>query len=168
MAECPATPDTSEPLTPHPSPSKSANVNGKCPLQDGTAFRCKRQWAGHLAAVEKALQSWKFNTYCDMYSPSSFTTEAILPNDNLTTLASDVQIKILEDITTMLKPPWILVRKHGEEILDLLQQQDEAEMVAECTVTSKNIATASEIDVIAHNSCVSRHFSLNLYMYMWL
>ena len=101
-----------------------------------------------------------------MYSPSSFTAEAILPNDNLTTLASDVQIKILEDITTMLKPPWILVRKHGEEILDLLQQQDEAEMVAECTVTSKNIATASEIDVIAHNSCVSLHFSLNLYMYM--
>ena len=54
--------------------------------------------------------------------------EAILPNDNLTTLASDAQIKTLEDITTMLKPPWIFVRKHGEEILDLLQQQDEAEM----------------------------------------
>lgn len=43
VAERPVTPDTSESLTPHPSPSKSANVNGKCPLQDGTAFRCKRQ-----------------------------------------------------------------------------------------------------------------------------
>ena len=29
------------------------------------------------------------------------------------------------------------MRKHGEEILDLLQQQDEAEMVAECKVGKK-------------------------------
>ena len=42
----------------------------------------------------------------------------------------------------------------------------EGEIILWCTVTSKNIATASEIDMIAHNSCVSWHFSLNLYMYM--
>lgn len=124
-----ATPDTAAiGLTPHPSPSKSTNGNGKRSMQDAAVFQCKRRRAEHLAAVKRALQSWRFKTYCDLYSLSSFTAEAILPDDNLTTLASDAQIKTLDDVATMLKPPWILAKKHGEEILDLLKQQDEAEM----------------------------------------
>jgi hypothetical protein len=122
------TPDTAFESTPHPSPSKSTNANGKRVLQDNTTFQCKRRRAEHLAAAKKALQAWRLETFCRLYSLSSITAVAILPDDNLTTLASDAQIKSLEDMSMLLKPRWILVKKHGQEILDLLKRVDEDEM----------------------------------------
>lgn len=122
------TPDVSIEVTPHPSPSKSTNANGKRALRDTTTFQGKRRRAEHLAAAKRALQAWRLETFSSLYSPSSFTAVAILPDDNLTTLASDAQIKTLEDLSVMLKPRWILAKKHGQEILDLLKQLDEDEM----------------------------------------
>jgi len=50
----------------------------------------------------------------------------ILPNPILTTLASNAHIRTVEDIVTIINPPWIMARRHGEDVLKLLKTLDDA------------------------------------------
>jgi bloom syndrome protein len=80
----------------------------------------------HLANVRAALEGWRFKTKRDHYSLRSVTAEAILPNPILTTLASNAHIRTVEDIVTVINPPWIMARRHGEDVLKLLKTLDDA------------------------------------------
>jgi len=62
----------------------------------------------HLANVHAALEGWHFKTKRDNYSLGSVTAEAILPSPTLITLASNAHIHTVEDIVTVINPPWIM------------------------------------------------------------
>ncbi|KAJ7272391.1 P-loop containing nucleoside triphosphate hydrolase protein [Mycena rebaudengoi] len=146
----PPTPPPSRPQTPqstpsssaHSTPSKTANLNGKRPMRrprgDGPSVRRK----DHLKAVRSALDRWRVKTVLsDQYSETSFTAEAILPNPNLTTLASNARLRTVEDIVSTLKPPWMMARRHGQEILTLLDRLDRADREARHAKTLENRET---------------------------
>jgi bloom syndrome protein len=146
----PPTPPPSRPQTPqstpsssaHSTPSKTANSNGKRPMRrprgDGPSVRRK----DHLKAVRSALDRWRVKTVLsDQYSETSFTAEAILPNPNLTTLASNARLRTVEDIVSTLKPPWMMARRHGQEILTLLDRLDRADREARHAKTLENRET---------------------------
>lgn len=80
----------------------------------------------HLKNIRLALENWRLNTKMRRYSPSSFTAVVILPDKNLTTLASK-RLKTLDDLKAALSPPWIFADRHGQEVLDLLKKMDDAE-----------------------------------------
>jgi len=81
----------------------------------------------HLANVHAALEAWRYTTKRTRHTLGSVTAEAVMPGPILTTLASNAQIRTLEDMDRVLKPRWIYVRHHGPEVLELLSGLDEAE-----------------------------------------
>ena len=81
--------------------------------------------ADHLKSARLALLEWRMKTKRMLYSPSPFTASTILPDMFLTTLASNARIQTVEDIAATLKKPWMLLDKHGEEVLDILRKVDQ-------------------------------------------
>lgn len=109
----------------HSTPSRSVNTNGKRQIRqskDGPATRR----GDHLQSARNALERWRFKTKQDRYSPSSTTAVTLLPDPLLTTLASNARIRTVEDIEKVLNPPWIMARRHGEEVLAILKRLDDA------------------------------------------
>ena len=80
----------------------------------------------HLSNVRAVLEHWRFKTKRNHYSLGSVTAEAILPNPILTTLASNTHIRTVEDMVTVINPPWIMARRHGKDVLKLLKSLDDA------------------------------------------
>ena len=80
----------------------------------------------HLANVRAALEHRHFKTKHNHYSLGSVTAEAILPNPILTTLTSNAHICTVEDMVTVINPPWIMAWQHGEDVLKLLKSLDDA------------------------------------------
>ena len=123
----PSTPSVaSQSHSEHTTPSKSANTNGKRPMEcsnDGPSTRR----GDHLQNVQGALERWRFQTKRDRYSPSSVTTVTLLPDPILTTLASNAHICTIEDIETKVNPRWIMAQRHGSEVLEILKRYDDAE-----------------------------------------
>lgn len=78
----------------------------------------------HLKNVRTALETWRFKLRSRNYAHSPFTPAILLPNPTLTTLASNAHIKMLNDMTTHLNPPWFLATRHGQEVIDLLAKLD--------------------------------------------
>lgn len=101
------------------------NVNGKRRMERSKNGPSTRR-GSHLADVRAALERWRFKTKRDCYSLGSVTSEVILPNPILTTLASNTRIQTVDDMVSVIKPPWIMARRHGEEVLRLLRMFDEA------------------------------------------
>ncbi|KAJ7272231.1 hypothetical protein C8J57DRAFT_1507080 [Mycena rebaudengoi] len=142
------TPPPSRPVTPtnstpsssvHSTPSKTPNANGKRPMRrprgDGPAVRRK----DHLQTVRGALDRWRIKkVMSDKYSETSFTPQAILPDPNLTTLASNARIRTVDDILSTVKPPWIFATRYGPEILALLTKLDSLEKDARTAKTIEN------------------------------
>ncbi|KAJ7278640.1 hypothetical protein C8J57DRAFT_1502483 [Mycena rebaudengoi] len=89
--------------------------------------------------VRAALDRWSTEmVLSDYYSDTSFIPEAILPDPNLTTLASNTRIHTVNDILTVIKPPWILAARHGQEILDILTKLDCVDKDARLAKTLEN------------------------------
>ncbi|GLB41761.1 hypothetical protein LshimejAT787_1104260 [Lyophyllum shimeji] len=70
------------------------------------------------------LEKWRRQTFAETYTPSPFTSQILLPNSTLTSLASNASITTVDDLTR-LRPPWAFASIHGQEVLDLLQQVDQ-------------------------------------------
>jgi bloom syndrome protein len=102
------------------------------PRGDGPAVRRK----DHLQTVRGALDRWRIKkVMSDKYSETSFTPQAILPDPNLTTLASNARIRTVDDILSTVKPPWIFATRYGPEILALLTKLDSLEKDARTAKT---------------------------------
>lgn len=127
--ERPTTPDQSESSSAHSTPSRSTNVNGKHPIQRSKEGPSTRR-RDHLQNARAALIRWRFNTKRDRYSPSSTTAVTLLPEAALTTLASNARIRTIENIEATLNPPWVMARRHGDEVLAILKRIDDAEMAS--------------------------------------
>ena len=84
----------------------------------------------HLQNAHRALEHWRFKTKQTRYTLGSVTAEVILPNSTLASLASNARIRMFDNMEAMLNPPWILARRHGEEVLEMLCKIDEQEKVA--------------------------------------
>jgi hypothetical protein len=126
----PRTPDpTSDSTSEHTTPSKSPDTNGKRRMQRSKDGPITRQ-GEHLKDARGALERWRFKTQRDHYSPSSVTAVTLLLDPTLTTLASNARIHTIEDIESCLNPPWIMARRHGNEVLILLKAIDDAEKLA--------------------------------------
>lgn len=80
----------------------------------------------HLQNVRSALEIWRYQLLLDRYSPSPVTCAVLLPDPVLTSLASNVNLKTVDDLS-VLTPPWIYASRHGQEALDLLQRLDSDE-----------------------------------------
>ena len=119
-----------EPSSVHSTPSKSSNTNGKCPMVPSDDHACEvpagpATWRGqHLKNVRTALEMWCFKLQSRNYAHSLFTPAILLLNPTLMTLASNAGIKMLNDMTTHLNPPWFLATRHGQEVIDLLAKLD--------------------------------------------
>ncbi|KAH7921723.1 P-loop containing nucleoside triphosphate hydrolase protein, partial [Leucogyrophana mollusca] len=110
----------------HSTPTKSRNSNRKRTMStsdDTTAptdVNPSRKAQGpavhrgeHLKQARVALTQWRSKTKLEHYSPSSFTSAAILPDTYLTTLASNARLQMVADIAGTLKSPWMLLERHG-------------------------------------------------------
>jgi len=104
------------------------NANGKRPMQSkSTQSGTSTRQGDHLKTARAALDRWRLNIVLSKYSHTSFTAVAILPNQTLTSLASNAQLKTVEDIDVMVKPRWIWAQTQGEEVLAILKRLDDAE-----------------------------------------
>jgi len=142
----PKTPTRVRSNTLQSSPTKSPNINRKRPMiglassaqphlgadiPGPPTSPCKSHGlpatrrSDHLTEACTALVEWRTKTLLTRYTPSPFTAEAILPDSMLTTLASNARIRSLADMTNLLDTRWMLVSRHGEEIIKLLQEVDE-------------------------------------------
>ena len=128
----PTTPDSHTPNSTQSSPAKVTNNNGKRRMDsrsadvssgDGPSIRRGE----HLKRVRSALKAWWFKVKAQQYTLSPFTAVAILPDMVLTSLASNARIQTLEDLIKNLNPPWMMARRHGQEVLDLLKMLDDNE-----------------------------------------
>ena len=127
----PCTPNNVSPVSSaHSTPSKERNPNGKRPMVPATnkPKRSSRRGGEHLTNARLLLEHWRFKTKRDCYTLGSLTASAILPDSILRTLASHKNIKTLDDMKTVLNPPWILMAVHGQEVIHLLQILDKSHM----------------------------------------
>ncbi|KAJ7591736.1 P-loop containing nucleoside triphosphate hydrolase protein [Mycena floridula] len=108
--------------SPHSSPSKSPNKNGKRQIVSRQKGPAKRT-GDHLENATSRLRTWRFRMARDIYPDSSLIAEAILPDSVLTKIASNARLKTIEDLLPL---EWMLGRRHGQEVLDLLVVLDEA------------------------------------------
>ncbi|KIM73718.1 hypothetical protein PILCRDRAFT_15010 [Piloderma croceum F 1598] len=122
----PHTPTPSGLNSEHTTPSKSPNAHGKRQMHASKGGPATRR-GEHLQDARGALEHWWFKTQRDHYSPSSVTAVTLLPDPTLMTLASNARICTTEDIKAVVKPPWIMARRHGNEVLALLMVIDDAE-----------------------------------------
>jgi gamma-glutamyl:cysteine ligase YbdK (ATP-grasp superfamily) len=53
-----------------------------------------------------------------------------MPNPTLMSLASNTRIRTVDDMEAMLNPLWIMARRHGDEVLEMLCKIDEQEKAA--------------------------------------
>ncbi|KAF8335511.1 hypothetical protein F5887DRAFT_823264, partial [Amanita rubescens] len=117
-------PTSNAPGSTHSTPTKNRNSNGKRPM---TSTSCGQNRRGaHLQNVHSALENWRYQLLLNRYSPSPVTCTVLLPDPVLMTLASHVNLKTVDDLST-LTPPWIYASRHGQEVLDLLQHLDSDE-----------------------------------------
>ncbi|KAI0054415.1 P-loop containing nucleoside triphosphate hydrolase protein, partial [Artomyces pyxidatus] len=94
-----------DPLT----PSRRVNANGKRPMVD----RPERRGGKHLAAVKDAVRRWRVKTRRTMHPYADFTSEGLLPERNLKTIASKRRPQTIEDLKPILRPPWPLLGRYG-------------------------------------------------------
>ncbi|KAJ7196619.1 hypothetical protein GGX14DRAFT_375854, partial [Mycena pura] len=117
----PATPEqNAEPSSAHSTPSKDKNANGKRPMARGSP---KTRRAEHRQTARDALERWRLRTYLEKYSKSSLPEVGIMSDQIVTTLALK-RLKTVEEMLE-LRPSWILARRHGDEVLAVLQRVDE-------------------------------------------
>ncbi|KAF8816985.1 P-loop containing nucleoside triphosphate hydrolase protein [Phlegmacium glaucopus] len=105
----------------HSTPSKSADQNGKRKMT--TKQTTARRGGEHLQQARTALESWRFKTKRARYTPSSLTVPSLLPDAVLTTLASALHLRTIEDIESAVT--WVYARRHGTEILAVLAMVDQ-------------------------------------------
>ncbi|KAK7043414.1 bloom syndrome, partial [Favolaschia claudopus] len=118
----------SAPSSAQSTPSKHSNANGKRPMVRKRAKRGEgptTRRGDHLKAARTALSDWRLKTYLAKYSTSPFTETGIMPDTVLTALAS----KRIQHVGEMqsLSPSWMLARRHGQEVILLLQRVDQVQ-----------------------------------------
>lgn len=79
--------------------------------------------AEHLADCRKALQDWRQQTWRNKFSSCAFRDTTLLPDKNLTTLASRASIKTVTDIHHEV-PDWPFADMYGEDVLNILASVD--------------------------------------------
>lgn len=107
-------------------PSRHPNDPGNRPIGSGTHEDTRR--AGeHLYRVRQALIGWRASTHQRgyPYSCHGFTGIVLLPDDPLTTIASNRRLKVLDDLRTAVGTSWAFVDVYGEEVLALVKKMDE-------------------------------------------
>lgn len=75
----------------------------------------------HLKMAREALERWRLKTYLDKYSKSCFPEVGIMPDQVLTSLASN-RVNTVEEMKAL---SWMLARRHGEEVLNVLRRIDQ-------------------------------------------
>ncbi|KAI0371404.1 P-loop containing nucleoside triphosphate hydrolase protein [Pilatotrama ljubarskyi] len=86
----------------------------------------KRRTGDHLKNVKEQLRAWRRDTRRKVYKHTSLKADNILPEATLRTIASQRRsVKTVEDLKTILKPPWPFVEVHGDEILHLVKRLNE-------------------------------------------
>ena len=85
----------------------------------------KRRRGQHLATAKDALRQWRIEQACTCYPRRSFSLKAILPDDLLTSLASDARVRTLPDVRAKAdKVGWAFFDRHGQQVLDVLRKVD--------------------------------------------
>ncbi|KAJ7512821.1 P-loop containing nucleoside triphosphate hydrolase protein, partial [Mycena galericulata] len=119
----PTTPEqTSPPSSTQSTPSKHVNANGKRPMVRGKGPRTRRK--DHLKQARDALERWRQRIYLEKYAKSSVPDVGIMPDTVLTSLASK-RFDTVDELKVH-TPTWMLARRHGEEVLQVLRRVDEA------------------------------------------
>jgi hypothetical protein len=122
----PSTPEMqhSNTSTPHSTPSKSGDENGKRKRTNNTPTSSRR---GELFNdAQTALLIWRFQTKQAQYSPSSITATALLPDSILDALArhGGRDILTVEDMQSTTR--WIFAARHGAEVIEVVRRVDQA------------------------------------------
>ncbi|KAK7039732.1 hypothetical protein R3P38DRAFT_2901733 [Favolaschia claudopus] len=78
--------------------------------------------SNNLEAARAALQDWRIKTFLAKYPLSCFTDVGIMPDQILESLAL-VRVQNVEEMES-LSPSWMLARRHGTEVIELLNQVD--------------------------------------------
>ncbi|KAH7910891.1 P-loop containing nucleoside triphosphate hydrolase protein [Hygrophoropsis aurantiaca] len=120
----------SEPNITEENPSDKLNSFGKRTMQTLTNPTPKhtqpsRRTHDHLKAVRSELLTWRIRKRRHDYPHSSFTAIAILPDAVLTTIASNRDLRTLDDLRGSVGESWALVNKYGEEVLALVARLDQ-------------------------------------------
>ncbi|KAK7044356.1 hypothetical protein R3P38DRAFT_2878331 [Favolaschia claudopus] len=76
----------------------------------------------NLEAARAALQDWRIKTFLAKYPLSCFTNVGIMLDQILESLAL-VRVQNVEEMES-LSPSWMLARRHGAEVIELLNQVD--------------------------------------------
>jgi len=122
---------------------KHVNANGKRVLV--RPRRTHRQKT-HLEEARACLETWRFKTVSDRYTPGPFTACSFLPDSVLKTLASASHIQTVEQLKSEVN--WLFADRHGEELLAILCELDDWEYqqrqrVKEVNAEKRRAATAA-------------------------
>jgi hypothetical protein len=140
----PSTPEMqhSNTSTPHSTPSKSADENGKRKLTQKAPSSSRRKEL--FKEAQNAIRTWRFRTKQTRYSPSPITAAALLPDPIIDILArrGARDIVTIEDIQS--KTRWIFAERHGEEVLQVMRRVDLADRARKkAKMDAKKAATAA-------------------------
>lgn len=77
-----------------------------------------------LYAAVEALEAWRHKTILSSrYTTFPITEHGLLMDDQLRKIVNDATLCTPDDINHLVcKPPWVLVKWHGQEVLDVLRE----------------------------------------------
>ncbi|KAI9459547.1 hypothetical protein HD554DRAFT_2176944 [Boletus coccyginus] len=78
----------------------------------------------HLQDIRHVLWDWCVKTQCHDFPHSMFTTTTILPDPVLTTIASNRQLKMSDDLQLSLPTSWAFIERYGQQVLNLVAKLD--------------------------------------------
>ncbi|KAI1782400.1 hypothetical protein LXA43DRAFT_1104126 [Ganoderma leucocontextum] len=105
----------------------------------------------------QALKDWRYRTRQVKYKYFSLKAENILPDSNLSTIASHRHgVKTVADLKHILKPPWPHVAVHGGDILELVQSLDKAEDLRHMVATLKKCQDRKAVTARCRAEAVTR------------
>ncbi|KAH7925762.1 hypothetical protein BV22DRAFT_1128801 [Leucogyrophana mollusca] len=110
------------------TPSSKPNTSGKRPMEPTAEPRrdATRRTQDHLQAARTALQSWRIKTRERDFPHSSFTAALILPDQPLTTIASNRHLTYsLDELKQGVSGMWALVDRYGQDVIDVLKRLDD-------------------------------------------
>lgn len=81
-----------------------------------------------LADMRRKLLQWRVHARRQHHSLSSLAATNVLPDSNLTTIASRRRgCKTIEGLRDVLKPPWLFLDQYGAEVIQLVKKMDAEE-----------------------------------------
>lgn len=126
----------------HTTPSKSTNANGKRALVQSRPV-AKHRTKEYLKDARSMLQRWRFKTVRAHYTPGPFTVDSFMPDAVIKRLASRLDIQTLDNMKASVC--WAFTDRHGQDVLDTLQQLDMFELAKRKAAKQAKAAARSAV-----------------------